>query len=163
MTQVTIAVFPGDGIGPEVTAEAVATLEAVAPRHGLSLTFSTGTIGGAAIDASGEPLPVAELARARAADAVLLGAVGGPRWDDPAARVRPEQALLGLRQGLGLYANLRAVWTVPELLPASPLRREILEGVDLVVVRELTGGIYFGRPSERRTTPEGRAAVDTMV
>jgi len=163
MTQATIAVFPGDGIGPEVTAEAVATLEAVAPRHGLSLTFSTGTIGGAAIDASGEPLPVAELARARAADAVLLGAVGGPRWDDPAARVRPEQALLGLRQGLGLYANLRPVWTVPELLPASPLRREILEGVDLVVVRELTGGIYFGRPSERRTTPEGRAAVDTMV
>jgi len=163
MTRATIAVFPGDGIGPEVTAEAVATLEAVAPRHGLSLTFSTGTIGGAAIDASGESLPPAELARARAADAVLLGAVGGPKWDDPGARVRPEQALLGLRQGLGLFANIRPVWTVPELLRASPLRQEVLEGVDLVVVRELTGGIYFGRPSERRTTPEGRAAVDTMV
>src|SRR5262249_9548328 len=113
MPRATIAVFPGDGIGPEVTAGAVATLEAVAPRHGLSLTFSTGTIGGAAIDASGEALPADELARARAADAVLLGAVGGPKWDDPGARVRPEQALLGLRQGLGLFANLRPVLTVP--------------------------------------------------
>src|SRR5256885_7353108 len=103
MTQATIAVFPGDGIGPEVTAEAVATLEAVAPRHGLSLTFSTGTIGGAAIDASGEPLPVAELARAPAADAVLLRAVRGPRGGDPAAPVRPEQALPGLRPRPGPY------------------------------------------------------------
>jgi len=159
----TIAVFPGDGIGPEVTAEAVAVLEAVAPRHGLALDFSAGTIGGAAIDAAGDPLPPAELERARRADAVLLGAVGGPRWDDPGARVRPEQALLGLRKGLGLYANLRPVWTVPELVSASPLRREVLEGVDLVVVRELTGGIYFGKPSERRTTPAGREAVDTLL
>jgi len=159
----TIAVFPGDGIGPEVTAEAVAVLEAVAPRHGLALEFSTGTIGGAAIDATGDPLPPAELERARKADAVLLGAVGGPKWDDPSARVRPEQALLGLRKALGLYANLRPVWTVPELIPASPLRREVLDGVDLVVVRELTGGIYFGLPSERRTTPAGREAVDTLV
>ncbi len=163
MAAATIAVFPGDGIGPEVTAEAVAVLETVAPRHGLTLTFSTGTIGGAAIDARGVPLPPEELERARTADAVLLGAVGGPRWDDPSAAVRPEQALLGLRQGLGLYANLRPVRTVPELIPASPLRRELLEGVDLVVVRELTGGIYFGKPSERRTTPAGREAVDTLV
>ncbi len=159
----TIAVFPGDGIGPEVTAEAVAVLEAVAPRHGLALDFSAGTIGGAAIDAAGDPLPPAELERARRADAVLLGAVGGPKWDDPGAGVRPEQALLGLRKGLGLYANLRPVWTVPELVSASPLRREVLEGVDLVVVRELTGGIYFGKPSERRTTPAGREAVDTLL
>jgi 3-isopropylmalate dehydrogenase len=158
----TIAVFPGDGIGPEVTAQAVAVLEAVAPRHGLALRFSTGIVGGAAIDAHGTPLPEAELERARAADAVLLGAVGGPRWDDPNAAVRPEQALLALRKGLGVYANLRPVWTVPELVAASPLRAEILAGVDLVVVRELTGGIYFGRPSERRTTPGGREAVDTL-
>lgn len=163
MATATIAVFPGDGIGPEVTAEAVAVLEAVAPRHDLRVTFSTGTIGGGAIDASGVPLPDAELARARGADAVLLGAVGGPKWDDPAAQVRPEQALLGLRQGLGLYANLRPVWAIPELIPASPLRRDLLEGVDLVVVRELTGGIYFGKPSERRTTSAGREAVDTLV
>jgi len=120
-------------------------------------------IGGAAIDACGAPLPAAELERARGADAVLLGAVGGPRWDNPAAAVRPEQALLGLRQALGLYANLRPVRAWPELVAASPLRPEILTGVDLIVVRELTGGIYFGKPSERRTTAAGRAAVDTLV
>ena len=158
-----IVLFPGDGIGPEVTAEAVTVLEIVAPRHGLELTFTSGLIGGAAIDACGVPLPPAELERARAADAVLLGAVGGPKWDDPAAAVRPEQALLGLRHGLGLYANLRPVRAWPELVPASPLRPEVLDGVDLVVVRELTGGIYFGKPSERRTTPAGREAVDTLV
>src|SRR4029453_13444243 len=146
----TITVFPGDGIGPEVTAEAVAVLEQVVPRHGVALTFGSGTIGGAAIDATGQPLPADELARARAADAVLLGAVGGPKWDDPKAAVRPEQALLGLRKGLGLYANLRPVWIVPPLVAASTLRPEVLEGVDLIVVRELTGGIYFGQPSERR-------------
>src|SRR5436190_10643412 len=139
-TRATIAVFPGDGIGPEVTSEAVAVLESVSPRHGLALELTTGTIGGAAIDATGDPLPPAELARAKSADAILLGAVGGPKWDDPAARLRPEQALLGLRKGLGLYANLRPVWTVPELVSASPLRADILDGVDLVVVRELTGG-----------------------
>src|SRR5206468_4302933 len=131
--------------------------------HDLELAFTSGVIGGAAIDACGEPLSPTELERARRADAVLLGAVGGPRWDDPAAVVRPEQALLGLRQGLGLYANLRPVRAWPELVPASPLRPEILDGVDLVVVRELTGGIYFGKPSERRTTPAGREAVDTLI
>jgi 3-isopropylmalate dehydrogenase len=159
----TVAVFPGDGIGPEVTAEAVTTLEMAAGRQGVTLEITTGTIGGAAIDATGDPLPPAELERARNADAVLLGAVGGPRWDDPNARVRPEQALLGLRKGLGLYANVRPVWTVPALVAASPLKAEVLDGVDLVVVRELTGGIYFGKPSERRTGPHGREAVDTLT
>jgi 3-isopropylmalate dehydrogenase len=159
----TITVFPGDGIGPEVTAEAVAVLEQVVPRHGVAVAFSSGTIGGAAIDATGQPLPAGELARARAADAVLLGAVGGPKWDDPKATVRPEQALLGLRKGLGLYANLRPVWIVPPLVAASTLRPEVLEGVDLIVVRELTGGIYFGQPSERRGRAPDREAVDTLV
>jgi 3-isopropylmalate dehydrogenase len=135
-----IVVLPGDGIGPEVTAAAVEVLRAVA-----DLEFEEHIAGGAAIDAHGSPLPDETLTACRAADAVFLGAVGGPRWDttDPAAP-RPEQGLLGLRSGLGLFANLRPVRPTPALYDASPLRRERIEGTDLLVVRELTGGIYFG-------------------
>ncbi|GIW44366.1 MAG: 3-isopropylmalate dehydrogenase [Candidatus Binatia bacterium] len=158
-----ILILPGDGIGPEVTAQAQRALERCAELFGFALEFETAIIGGAAIDRFGEPLPEAALEAARQCDAVLLGAVGGPKWDDPQAPVRPEQALLGLRKELGLYANLRPVKPFPELLEASPLKAEVIRGVDLVVVRELTGGIYFGRPSERRTGSHGREALDTMI
>jgi 3-isopropylmalate dehydrogenase len=156
--QFTILVLPGDGIGPEVVAEATRVLEAVARKHGHQVTLAEGLIGGIAIDRTGTALPAETVAAARAADAVLLGAVGGPRWDDPRAAVRPEQGLLGIRRELGLYANLRPVTIHPKLLGASPLRPELLAGVDLLVVRELTGGIYFG---EKKREP-GRA-VDTCV
>src|SRR3954469_1803553 len=138
----TIVTLPGDGIGPEVTAAAVGVLN----RLRDDLRFEERLIGGASIDAHGTALTDEVLAACRAADAVLLGAVGGPKWDttDP-DQPRPEQGLLGLRKGLGLYANLRPVKPQPALIDASPLRRERIEGTDLLVVRELTGGIYFGR------------------
>ena len=139
-----IVVLPGDGIGPEVTAAAVEVLQAVANRYGHDFRFEQHLIGGAAIDATGEPLPQATLDAARKADAVLLGAVGGPKWSDPKAKVRPEQGLLAIRKALGLYANLRPVKPHPATLGASPIKPHLLNGVDLVVVRELTGGIYFG-------------------
>lgn len=158
-----ILLLPGDGIGPEVVEQAKTVLEACARRFHFQLTFSEAIIGGAAIDAFRTALPDGTLHLAQASDAVLLGAVGGPKWDDPRAAVRPEQGLLGLRQGLGLFANLRPVRVFPELLDAAPLKPEILRGVDLVVVRELTGGIYFGKPSERRSGSGGREAVDTLI
>ena len=157
-----ILVLPGDGIGPEVVAQGKQVIEACAQRFGFSLTFSEAIIGGAAIDAFHTALPDGALHQAQSSDAVLLGAVGGPRWDNPRAGVRPEQALLGLRKGLGLFANLRPVRVVPELIDTAPLKAEVLRGVDLVVVRELTGGIYFGKPSEQRHGPQGREAVDTL-
>jgi 3-isopropylmalate dehydrogenase len=142
-----ITVLGGDGIGPEVTAEAVRVLEAVGKACGHDFEFPEALIGGAAIDASGSPLPPRTIDACRSCDAVLLGAVGGPRWSDPNARVRPEQGLLELRRTLGLFANLRPVKTLECMLDASPLKPEVVSGVDIMVVRELTGGIYFGRKS----------------
>ncbi len=147
-----IAVLPGDGIGSEVTAEGVRALEAIAAKFGHSFRFESALLGGAAIDATGEALPAATLAVCERADAVLLGAVGGPKWSDPNAAVRPEQGLLGLRKALGLFANLRPVVPHPAVLDASPIKAELLHGVDIMVVRELTGGIYFGE--KRRTAAE---------
>ena len=142
-----IAVLGGDGIGPEVTAEAVRVLQAVASKYGHDFEFSEALIGGAAIDASGSALPPRTIDACRESAATLLGAVGGPQWSDPGARVRPEQGLLELRRTLGLFANLRPVRTMESMLDASPLKPEVITGADILVVRELTGGIYFGRKS----------------
>ncbi len=143
--EAVIALLPGDGIGPDVTACAEQVLQTVADKHGHRFTFTEELMGGAAIDACGDPLPPATIDSCKSSDAVLLGAVGGPKWSDPNAAVRPEQGLLKLRSVLGVYANLRPVKIYDELAGASPLKPEILAGVDLLVVRELTGGIYFGK------------------
>lgn len=151
----TVAVLPGDGIGPEVIAEGVRVLEAVGRRWGHRFVIREARIGGHAIDLDGVPLPGETLAACREASAVLLGAVGGPQWDDPSRVVRPEQGLLQLRRGLGLFANLRPVRVLPAMAEASPLRPGRLEGVDLLFVRELTGGIYFGRKGREPAPPGG--------
>ncbi|MHB1293735.1 MAG: 3-isopropylmalate dehydrogenase [Anaerolineae bacterium] len=158
--QAKIAVLPGDGIGPEVTAEAQRVLEALAKARGHAFTFERAMIGGCAIDATGTALPDETVALCKASDAVLLGAVGGPKWDNPTAKVRPEQGLLGIRKALGLFANLRPVKLNPVLVDASTIKAEVLAGTDLVVVRELTGGIYFG---ERGRSADRRTAYDTMT
>jgi len=158
----TIALLPGDGIGPEVVAEGVRVIRAVGERWNHEIELREGLIGGCALDARGTPLPPETIELCRNADAVLLGAVGGPRWDDPAAKQRPEQGLLGLRRELQVYANLRPVTVHPSLAAASPLRAERLEGVDFVFVRELTGGIYFGE-KRREQIPGGERAVDVCV
>jgi len=158
-----ILVLPGDGIGPEVTAEARRVLEAAAEAAGIGLAFREGAIGGAAIDAHGTPMPDATLALARESQAVLLGAVGGPKWDGLAVDVRPEKGLLRIRKELGLFANLRPARVFPALVDASTLRRDVVEGIDLLVVRELTGGIYFGEPRGLETVDGVRRARNTMV
>lgn len=157
----TIVLLPGDGVGPEVVAEARKVLDAVAPKFGLELGYETHLIGGIAIDETGDPLPEATLQACKKADAVLLGAVGGPKWDDPNAKTRPEKGLLAIRRGLGLYANLRPVKSYEELLESSPLKAERARGVDLLVVRELTGGLYFGKQG-REQRPEGLFVYDTL-
>lgn len=150
--EAVITLLPGDGIGPDVTTSAREVLDAVAKQYGHTLTYKEALIGGAAIDATGDPLPAATVEACEAADAVLLGAVGGPKWSDPNARIRPEQGLLKLRSVLGVYANIRPVRIYPELAGASPLRAEILDGVDMLVIRELTGGIYFGKKTRTATS-----------
>jgi 3-isopropylmalate dehydrogenase len=156
-----IVLIPGDGVGPEVVAVARAVLEAVAKKRSHTFSFESCLMGGIAIDETGEALPTATLDAALGANAVLLGAVGGPKWDDPKAKTRPEMGLLAIRRGLGLYANLRPVRGYRELIGSSPLKPERVEGVDLMVVRELTGGLYFGE-KYRKDTPEGRLVVDTL-
>ena len=157
-----VATIAGDGIGPEVVAAGRAVLDAAADVFGFRIAWREVAAGGAAIDAYGEALRDEDLALCADSDAVYLGAVGGPKWDDPDAPVRPEQALFKLRGRLDLYANLRPVTVDPALVASSPLRPELLAGVDLVIVRELTSGLYFGQPSEERATADGLAAVDTL-
>ncbi len=158
-----LAVLPGDGVGPEVTAAALAVLDEVGALHGFRVTRDEHLIGGASIDATGSALSEEVVGACRAADAVLLGAVGGPRWDDPRAAVRPEQGLLGIRKALGLYANLRPVRVHDTLAQFSTLREEVIVGTDFIVVRELTGGLYFGRPQGRDGEAPDRTAVDTCA
>ena len=159
-----ITLLPGDGIGSEIMKVAVAVLQAIAPKFDITFAFETALVGGAAIDATGHPLPDETLQLCQNSDAVLLAAVGGEKWDTMPSKLRPEQALLGLRGGMGLFANLRPAKILPQLIDASTLKREVVEGVDILVVRELTGGIYFGKPKGIVTDENGvRRGFNTMV
>lgn len=157
-----IVLLPGDGIGPEVVAEGKKALNAVARKFGHQFAFETCLIGGCAIDATGSALPDATTAACKSSQAVLLGAVGGPKWDDPRAKTRPEAGLLKIRKELQLFANVRPVKAYDVLVDASPLKRDIVEGVDILFFRELTGGIYFGE-SGRRSHASGEEAFNTMI
>ena len=163
-TEFNIAIFPGDGIGPEVIQEALKILKIIESKLGLKINLNEAPVGGAGYEATGHPLPDGSLKVAQDADAVLLGAVGGPKWENIDFSLRPERALLGLRSKLGLYANLRPASIFPALVEASTLKREVVEGLDLLVVRELTGGIYFGEPRGVDTLEDGtRRGFNTLV
>ncbi|NEQ26197.1 MAG: 3-isopropylmalate dehydrogenase [Microcoleus sp. SIO2G3] len=164
MTNYRITLLPGDGIGPEIMAVTIAVLKEVGSQLDITFEFQEALMGGAAIDATGNPLPEETLATCRNSDAVLLAAIGGYKWDNLPRHQRPETGLLGLRAGLGLFANLRPAKILPQLIDASSLKREVVEGVDIMVVRELTGGIYFGQPKGIFETETGeKRGVNTMV
>jgi 3-isopropylmalate dehydrogenase len=157
-----ITLLPGDGIGPEIVSETVRVLEVVASKFGHTFAYTERLMGGCSIDKFGSSLTDETLADCQSADAVLLGAVGGPKWDDPNAKDRPERGLLALRKGLGVFANLRPVKVHPALIDSSPLKPEKLQGVDILVIRELTGGLYFGWPKGRDVKDGRERAVDTL-
>ncbi len=157
-----IAVLGGDGIGPEVTAESMKVLDALGRRFGHRFDWVPGLVGGRSIDERGTAIDNDTLNLVLGSDAVLFGAVGGPKWDDPLAKVRPEDGILTLRKTLGLFANLRPVKVFPQLAGSSPLKEDRLSGVDFVIIRELTGGLYFGKPKRRWENSRGRRAVDTL-
>ena len=158
----SIAVLPGDGIGPEVIGEATKVLNAVARRFGHDFEIEEGRVGGNAIDEFGTPLPEATEELISDTDAVLFGAVGGPKWDDPRAKTRPEDGILAMRKMLGLYGNVRPVKVYPQLINTSPIKPEVLKDVDMIILRELTGGLYFAKPKRRWVTSRGRRGVDTL-
>jgi len=158
-----IVVTPGDGVGPECINEAIKVLEAVGVKYGHQFNFNYRLVGGAAIDTEGVAVSKATINLCKKADAVLLGAVGGPKWDDPLAKVRPEDGLLELRKSLALFANLRPVHVYPVLVDSTNLKPEVIKGVDFIFVRELTGGLYFGKPKKRWQTESGRKGVDSML
>jgi 3-isopropylmalate dehydrogenase len=158
-----LAVLPGDGVGPDVMAEGIKTLEAIGKKFGHDFELTHGLIGGVAIDAEGTALSDDTLEMCKSKDAVLFGAVGDPRYDAPTAKIHPEDGILAIRKGLGLFANLRPVKLFPQLNNSTPLKPEIVKGTDFIVIRELTGGLYFGRPKRQWTTTLGRRAVDTMA
>ena len=161
--QFKIAVLPGDGVGPEVTTEGIKVLQAIAKRFDHSFKLNYGLVGGVAIDETGTALPKDVLKTCQKCDGVLLAAVGGPKWDDPRAKVHPEDGLLALRKGLGLFANLRPVKVSPVLVDSTNLKPEVIKGVDFIFVRELTGGLYFARPKRQWQTSRGRRATDSMT